>query len=153
MRETKHSPCRRAEWRRSRSRRGFARGALALAQEISQSVCCPFPPRCGIWHSAFWKIFLRSPRCVTLKSARQKESPKKPAWQSARVFDLNERVETPHCRLGDLFSPIGLVAASLDTCMLTIIGAVTRRHGIDLRKTTVKVLKETTSQVAGLNIH
>jgi hypothetical protein len=37
--------------------------------------------------------------------------------------------------------------------MLTIIGAVARRHGIDFRKTTVKVLKETTSQVAVLNIH
>jgi len=120
---------------------------------VQESAWCQFPPRCGIWRSAFWKIFLRSPRCVTLKSGRQKESPKKPALQSARVFDLNERMETLHCRLGDLFSPIGLVAASLDTCMLAIIGAVARRHGIDLRKTTVKVLKETTSQVAVLNIH
>jgi uncharacterized OsmC-like protein len=65
---------------------------------------------------------------------------------------LNERMETLRCRLGDLFSPIGLVAASLDTCMLNIIGAVARRHGIDLGKTTVKVLKEMSAQLAKIFI-
>ena len=66
---------------------------------------------------------------------------------------LNERMETLRCRLGGLFSPIGLVAASLDTCMLNIIGAVARRHGIDIGKTAVKVLKETSARVAKLKIH
>jgi len=69
------------------------------------------------------------------------------------MFDLNERMETLHCRLGNLFSRIGLVAASRDTCMLIIIGGVARRHGIDIGKTAVKVLKETSARVAKLNIH
>jgi hypothetical protein len=37
--------------------------------------------------------------------------------------------------------------------MLTIIGAVARWHGIELGKTTVKVLKEMSARVAKLNIH
>jgi hypothetical protein len=102
----------------------------------------------------FLEDFFEESKVRHFKNRDTKRKLENPALQ--RVGEgggVNERMETPHCRLGDLFSPIGLVAASLDTCMLTIIGAVARRHGIDLRKTTVKVLKETTSQVAGLNIH
>lgn len=101
----------------------------------------------------FLEDFFEESKVRYFKNRDTKRKLENPALQWVRAFDLNERMETLHCRLGDLFSPIGLVAASLDTCMLTIIGAVARRHGIDLRKTTVKVLKEATSQVAGLNIH
>lgn len=47
---------------------------------------------------------------------------------------------------GESFSPTDLAATSLGTCMLTIMGIVARRHGIDLGATTVKVRKEMTSQ-------
>ena len=47
---------------------------------------------------------------------------------------------------GESFSPTDLAATSLGTCMLTIMGIAARRHGIDLGKTTVKVLKEMTAQ-------
>lgn len=47
---------------------------------------------------------------------------------------------------GESFSPTDLAATSLGACMLTIMGIVARRHGIDLGKTTVKVLKEMSSQ-------
>lgn len=47
---------------------------------------------------------------------------------------------------GESFSPTDLAATSLGTCMLTIMGIVARRHGIDLGGTTVKVRKEMTPQ-------
>ena len=47
---------------------------------------------------------------------------------------------------GESFSPTDLAATSLGACMLTIMGIAARRHGIDLGKTTVKVLKEMTPQ-------
>ena len=47
---------------------------------------------------------------------------------------------------GESFSPTDLAATSLGTCMLTIMGIAARRQGIDLGKTTVKVLKEMTPQ-------
>ncbi|MEI8292454.1 MAG: OsmC family protein [bacterium] len=47
---------------------------------------------------------------------------------------------------GESFSPTDLAATSLGTCMLTIMGIVARRHGIELGKTTVKVMKEMTPQ-------
>lgn len=47
---------------------------------------------------------------------------------------------------GESFSPTDLAATSLGTCMLTIMGISARRHGIDLGKTSVKVLKEMTQQ-------
>jgi putative redox protein len=43
---------------------------------------------------------------------------------------------------GEAFSPTDLAATSLGTCMLTIMGIVARRHGIDLGETTVRVVKE-----------
>lgn len=47
---------------------------------------------------------------------------------------------------GESFSPTDLAATSLGTCMLTIMGIAARRHGIELGKTTVKVLKEMSPQ-------
>lgn len=47
---------------------------------------------------------------------------------------------------GESFSPTDLAATSLGTCMLTIMGIAARRQGIDIGKTTVKVLKEMTPQ-------
>jgi len=101
----------------------------------------------------FLEDFFEESKVCHFKKRGAKRKPEKAGFAMGEGVCLKERMETLHCRLGDLFSPIGLVAASLDTCMLAIIGAVARRHGIDLRKTTVQVLKETTSQVAGLNIH
>jgi uncharacterized OsmC-like protein len=46
---------------------------------------------------------------------------------------------------GESFSPTDLVATALGTCMLTIMGIFAERHAIDLRGTTVRVLKEMTA--------
>ncbi len=45
---------------------------------------------------------------------------------------------------GASFSPTDLVATALGTCMLTIMGMVAQRDGIDLSNTTVQVVKEMT---------
>src|SRR5678815_1229267 len=46
---------------------------------------------------------------------------------------------------GESFSPTDLVATALGTCMLTIMGIFAKRHGIDLRGTSVTVVKEMTT--------
>ncbi len=43
---------------------------------------------------------------------------------------------------GTSFSPTDLVATALGTCVMTILGLVAERHGIDLRGTKVHVTKE-----------
>jgi putative redox protein len=43
---------------------------------------------------------------------------------------------------GASFSPTDLVATGLGTCMLTIMGIVAQRDGIDIVGTTVRVIKE-----------
>jgi putative redox protein len=43
---------------------------------------------------------------------------------------------------GRFFSPTDLVASALGSCMLTIMGIVARRHDLDIRGATVKVVKE-----------
>jgi len=43
---------------------------------------------------------------------------------------------------GESFSPTDLVATSLGTCMLTIMGIAARERGIDLEGAKVKVVKE-----------
>ena len=43
---------------------------------------------------------------------------------------------------GESFSPTDLVATALGTCVLTILGLVAERHGIDLKGSQVKVTKE-----------
>lgn len=47
---------------------------------------------------------------------------------------------------GAEFSPTDLVATALGTCVLTTMGLVAQRHGIDLTGTTVRVVKEMTQQ-------
>jgi len=49
---------------------------------------------------------------------------------------------------GQSFSPTDLVATALGTCVLTIMGIVAQRHGIDLAGTTVTVSKHMVSQPA-----
>ena len=44
------------------------------------------------------------------------------------------------------FSPTDLMAAGLGTCMLTIMGLVAQRHGLDIRGVRVSVVKEMASQ-------
>lgn len=46
---------------------------------------------------------------------------------------------------GSAFSPTDLVGAALGACMLTIMGKVAERNAIDLRGTTVHVVKEMAS--------
>jgi putative redox protein len=43
--------------------------------------------------------------------------------------------------LGRFFSPTDLVATALGTCVLTTMGIVARRHGIELKGATVRVEK------------
>lgn len=43
---------------------------------------------------------------------------------------------------GQSFSPTDLVATALGTCMLTVMGIVAARHGIDLAGTRATVIKE-----------
>lgn len=47
---------------------------------------------------------------------------------------------------GASFSPTDLVATALGSCVLTILGLVAQRHGIDLRDATVNVTKEMITQ-------
>ena len=47
---------------------------------------------------------------------------------------------------GLAFSPTDLVGAALGACMLTIMGKVADRNGIDLRGTKVRVTKEMASE-------
>lgn len=47
---------------------------------------------------------------------------------------------------GETFSPTDLVATGLGACMLTIMGIVAQRHELDITGTTVKVIKEMTTQ-------
>lgn len=47
---------------------------------------------------------------------------------------------------GASFSPTDLVATALGTCVLTILGLIAERHGLDLRGTTVHVTKEMVTQ-------
>jgi uncharacterized OsmC-like protein len=47
---------------------------------------------------------------------------------------------------GESFSPTDLVAAALGACMMTIMGIVAERHGIDLAGMKVETVKEMTNQ-------
>jgi putative redox protein len=46
---------------------------------------------------------------------------------------------------GESFSPTDLVATALGACMMTIMGIVAERHGLDLTGMTVETVKEMTS--------
>lgn len=46
---------------------------------------------------------------------------------------------------GESFSPTDLVATALGTCMLTVMGIVAQRHGIDMSLARVRVGKEMTA--------
>lgn len=48
---------------------------------------------------------------------------------------------------GERFSPTDLVAASLGSCMLTIMGIVAKRDGIDISGTAVAVEKHMTTEL------
>ena len=46
---------------------------------------------------------------------------------------------------GEAFSPTDLVATALGTCIVTTMGILAQRHGIELRGTKITVQKEMTS--------
>lgn len=48
--------------------------------------------------------------------------------------------------LGQSFSPTDLLATALGTCMMTIMGIVSTKNGVDLTGTSIRVLKEMTPQ-------
>lgn len=43
---------------------------------------------------------------------------------------------------GEAFSPTDMVAGALGACMLTVMGIVAKRHGIDMRGAHAEVVKE-----------
>jgi putative redox protein len=47
---------------------------------------------------------------------------------------------------GESFSPTDLVATALGACMMTIMGIVAERHGIDLAGMTAETVKEMTTE-------
>jgi uncharacterized OsmC-like protein len=47
---------------------------------------------------------------------------------------------------GESFSPTDLVATALGACMMTVMGIVAERHGIDLTGMKVETVKEMTKQ-------
>jgi putative redox protein len=47
---------------------------------------------------------------------------------------------------GESFSPTDLVATALGTCIMTVMGIVARRNGLDLTGTMVHVVKEMVQQ-------
>jgi len=47
---------------------------------------------------------------------------------------------------GESFSPTDLVATALGACMMTIMGIVAERHGINLTGATVETVKEMTKE-------
>jgi uncharacterized OsmC-like protein len=51
-----------------------------------------------------------------------------------------------NCGKGERFSPTDLAASSLGLCMMTIMGIYAEKNGIDLGRTTARVLKEMTAE-------
>jgi putative redox protein len=51
-----------------------------------------------------------------------------------------------NCGKGERFSPTDLASSSLGLCMMTIMGIYAEKNGIDLGRTTARVLKEMTSE-------
>jgi uncharacterized OsmC-like protein len=47
---------------------------------------------------------------------------------------------------GEAFSPTDLVGTALGTCMITIMAMAARKHGIELKGTTVSVTKEMSAE-------
>ncbi len=64
---------------------------------------------------------------------------------SGSVIETDAPVDN-HGR-GERFSPTDLVAASLGSCMLTIMGIVAKRDGIDLKGARLNVEKHMTSEL------
>jgi putative redox protein len=58
---------------------------------------------------------------------------------------------------GETFSPTDLVATAVGTCILTIMGIVAQRRGLDLEGTTASVTKEMASnpvrRIGRLSVH
>jgi len=61
--------------------------------------------------------------------------------------ELETDAPTDNQGKGERFSPTDLVATSLSTCMLTIMGIVAERHGWDLKGCEAQVEKTMTSEV------
>lgn len=51
-----------------------------------------------------------------------------------------------NCGKGERFSPTDLAATSLGVCMMTIMGIYAEKNGIDLGRTTARVVKEMTPE-------
>ncbi|MFM2173813.1 MAG: hypothetical protein RLZZ54_1740 [Cyanobacteriota bacterium] len=60
--------------------------------------------------------------------------------------ELETDAPTDNQGKGERFSPTDLVATSLSTCMLTIMGIVAERHGLDLKGCEARVEKTMTSE-------
>jgi putative redox protein len=58
---------------------------------------------------------------------------------------LHTDAPVDNCGRGESFSPTDLVATALGACMLTIMGIVAERHGLDLAGAGVRVEKHMTA--------
>jgi len=70
---------------------------------------------------------------------------------SAKHLDSNTVINTDAPKdnhgLGEAFSPTDLCAGSLGVCMLTILGIVAKKHGIDIGDVKGRVIKEMSSDL------
>lgn len=60
--------------------------------------------------------------------------------------ELTSDAPVDNCGRGESFSPTDLVGTALGTCLLTIIGIVAERNGLDVVGTTAHVTKEMIQQ-------
>lgn len=87
------------------------------------------------------------------KNQKAKRKPEKAGFAIGEGGLFKESMVSILCRLSGCFSLPRLMDAYPDISVLTNINGVVHRYGIDLGKTTVKVLKEMSARVAKLNIH
>ena len=86
------------------------------------------------------------PEAVTLINSRYEGQLRCQSSHGPSGTQLETDAPTDNQGKGERFSPTDLVATSLSTCMLTIMGIVAERHGWDLKGCEARVEKTMTSE-------